>query len=93
MDAHSPDAIVSGYESLIPTLVLPDPHDRHVLAAAIHGGASVIATCNLRTSPLPEPRCDPDIFIRDRSESDPRMALGAFAHRSCRHDRSRHDPG
>jgi hypothetical protein len=34
---------------------------------------------------------DPDIFIRDRIESDPRMALGAFAHRSCRHDRSRPD--
>ncbi len=35
MDQHTRDAVVTGYEALIPTLTLPDPDDRHVLAAAI----------------------------------------------------------
>ena len=47
MEAYVGDATVTGYEHLIPTLSLPDPDDRHVLAAAIQGGASVIVTSNL----------------------------------------------
>jgi hypothetical protein len=35
MDKHAADALVSGYETLIEGLHLPDPKDRHVLAAAI----------------------------------------------------------
>lgn len=35
MDREFPDAIVTGYEGDISTLSLPDPDDRHVLAAAI----------------------------------------------------------
>jgi hypothetical protein len=35
MDLHVTDCLVTGYESLIPTLTLPDANDRHVLAAAI----------------------------------------------------------
>jgi hypothetical protein len=42
---------VTGYEDLIPGLQLPDPDDRHVLAAAIHGRADVIITMNLRDFP------------------------------------------
>jgi hypothetical protein len=33
------DCLVSGYEDLIDSLPLPDPGDRHVLAAAISAGA------------------------------------------------------
>ncbi len=51
MNLHVPDALVTGYEQLIPALTLPDPNDRHVLAAAIRGGASVIITNNLRDFP------------------------------------------
>ena len=51
MDRHALDALVSGYESLIPGLHLPDPKDRHVLAAAIRGGADVIVTINLKDFP------------------------------------------
>lgn len=51
MDAHVKDAKVTGYESLIDSLQLPDPHDRHVLAAAIRCGADAIVTFNLKDFP------------------------------------------
>jgi predicted nucleic acid-binding protein len=45
------DAVVEGYEPLISGLDLPDPDDRHVLAAAIHSGAATIVTFNLKDFP------------------------------------------
>jgi hypothetical protein len=51
MDRATIDALVTGYEHLIPGLVLPDEDDRHVLAAAIRCGASLIVTCNLADFP------------------------------------------
>lgn len=51
MDEAVRDCLVTGYEGLIASLTLPDPDDRHVLAAAIHAGADVIVTCNLRDFP------------------------------------------
>jgi len=51
MNAHVRDCLVSGYEDLIEGLTLPDPDDRHVLAAAIRAGASVIVTFNLDDFP------------------------------------------
>jgi predicted nucleic acid-binding protein len=51
MDKHAIDALVTGYEPLIAGLHLPDPGDRHVLAAAIRGRADVIVTANLRDFP------------------------------------------
>lgn len=45
------DCLVHDHEDLIESLVLPDPGDRHVLAAAIRSGAEVIVTYNLRDFP------------------------------------------
>ena len=51
MDSRFPKALVGGYESIIPTLKLPDQGDRHVLAAAIHAEAGSIITFNLKHFP------------------------------------------
>lgn len=51
MDTATRDCLVTGYEELIPSLQLPDPGDRHVLAAAIVGGCDIIVTQNLRHFP------------------------------------------
>lgn len=51
MNTHLPNAMVSGYESLEASLNLPDPDDRHVLAAAIHCHAGAIVTYNLKDFP------------------------------------------
>lgn len=37
MNIHVRNCLVTSYEDLIPSLTLPDPDDRHVLAAAIRG--------------------------------------------------------
>jgi hypothetical protein len=46
-----PDADVHGYEARIAGLTLPDPNDRHILAAAIEAGAEIILTFNLKHFP------------------------------------------
>ncbi len=51
MDKAFPGSNVMGYESLIENLSLPDPDDRHVLAAAIKGDAQIIVTANLKDFP------------------------------------------
>ncbi|MES1944480.1 hypothetical protein PC39_10202 [Salinisphaera sp. PC39] len=51
MDRVVDDARVTGYEPLIEGLHLPDPDDRHVLAAALRAGADAIVTFNLKDFP------------------------------------------
>lgn len=51
MIAAIPDCMVTHYEPLIAGLSLPDPDDRHVLAAAIAGHADAIVTVNLKDFP------------------------------------------
>lgn len=51
MDRSVPDCLVTGYEGFIGNLKLPDPDDRHVLAAAIRCQAGVIVTYNLKDYP------------------------------------------
>ena len=51
MNDAIPDCLVTGYEDLIESLILPDPDDCHVLAAAIRSAAEVIVTFNLKDFP------------------------------------------
>lgn len=57
MQRHAEDSLVMGYQPLMEGLDLPDPNDRHVLAAAIRCGADVIVTRNVRD--FPEDNLDP----------------------------------
>lgn len=83
MDAHSDDCLIEGYEYLIDKLELPDPNDRHVLAAAIHAGAKIIVTLNLRDFPDKALQAygikarSPDDFISFLIESKPLEVLEA----------------
>ena len=52
MDAETREALVTGYEGIVDELHLPDASDRHVLAAAIHGGCGRIVTKNLTHFPV-----------------------------------------
>lgn len=51
MESALPSAIVEGFHARIEELALPDPDDRHVLAAAIDSGCGVIVTFNLSDFP------------------------------------------
>jgi predicted nucleic acid-binding protein len=79
-----PDCIVSGHENLIEGLTLPDPDDRHVLAAAIRSGAQTIVTFNLKDFPAAtmdafgvEAR-HPDDFLVDQIGLAPGLVVGAL---------------
>ncbi len=83
MDLHATDALVTDYQHLIPGLQLPDPNDRHVLAAAIRASADVIVTINLRDFP-PEVMSTfgieaqhPDEFILHLLDLAPGVVVGA----------------
>jgi hypothetical protein len=54
METYFPSRLISGHEPLIEGMSLPDPNDRHVLAAAIHGEVSSIVTFNLKDFPAIE---------------------------------------
>ena len=77
MDAHAEDCLVTDFEPLIENLALPDPDDRHVLAAAIKGRADVIVTSNLKHFPEDELNTydlnaqHPDVFIRHLIDLEP----------------------
>lgn len=51
MNASVPDCLVTNYEKLANSIELPDPDDRHVVAAAIVGHADAIVTFNTKNFP------------------------------------------
>ncbi len=77
------DCLVTGYQELIPALTLPDPDDRHVLAAAIRCGADAIVTLNQRDFPADTLKTyglealHPDEFVLDLMDLDTPRVLGA----------------
>lgn len=90
MDEAVPDALVEGYDSLISMLSLPDPDDRHVIAAAIKCQASVIVTFNEQDFPKDILAAHglqtrhPDRFILDIAAADS-AALLIAARRDIAH--------
>jgi predicted nucleic acid-binding protein len=52
MNKAIPDALIDSYQDYISDLFLPDPNDRHVLAAAIKVKAEAIITLNLSDFPM-----------------------------------------
>jgi hypothetical protein len=71
------DALVTGWEELGPAIRLPDPDDRHVVAAAAQGGAQAIITANVKDFPAAALRplslevVHPDDFLLDQLDLTP----------------------
>ena len=72
MSSYFPQAMVRGWEPLVDELELPDPDDRHVLAAAIVGKADVIVTDNRKD--FPSSRLPPGLRVLSADE----FLLGIF---------------
>ena len=95
MDQAVRDCVITGYEQLIPLLELPDPDDRHVLAAAIAGRCDVIVTLNLKDFPAIAlathgiKAVHPDAFLCDRFAENEAMFVASVG--ACR-DRMRNPP-
>jgi len=85
-----PEAEVADYHSLVPCLQLPDPDDRHVLAAAIADRASIIVTWNLADFPDANLSVhgvsarSPDAFLADLCAAAPEAVAAALA--NARHN-------
>jgi predicted nucleic acid-binding protein len=62
--ARWPEAEVAADPSLEARLALPDPHDVHVLAAAMTGRAAILLTCNRRDFP-PRTLARHGLLVRD----------------------------
>jgi predicted nucleic acid-binding protein len=79
-----PDAQVLNYEDLIEKLELPDPDDRHVVAAAIKTNADLIVTNNIKDFPETYlakyglKAINPDDFLTDLIDLNPDQAVKAF---------------
>lgn len=78
----TPEALVTGYEPLIPTVELSAQKDRHVVAAAVLAKADAIVTFNLRDFPDEElaqydlEAIHPDEFLLDLLHLDSAVVFG-----------------
>lgn len=83
MNAAIPDVLVSDYQSLIAGVELPDPNDRHVVAAAIRAGAQTIVTANMKDFPIDRLRpfgleaVAPDDFVLNCLDLAPESLVSA----------------
>jgi predicted nucleic acid-binding protein len=80
MTRSFPDALVTGYESLVEGMA-NDPKDRHVLAAAVRANAEVLVTFNIRDflEPALKPydivAVHPDEFLLDQLDLYPGLTM------------------
>lgn len=79
MNQWAGDWQVPAHGELIPALVLPDPNDRHVLAAAVAGQVPLIVTFNL--SDFPAEALAVHGVLAEHPETSP--APCSTKHRSC----------
>jgi hypothetical protein len=92
MTAHFPDAEVTGYQRLIGSMT-NDQKDRHVLAAAIRGGAETLVTENLRDfpasslAPYDVTVAHQDEFLLDQLDLSAAAVLAALRRQVSRHRR------
>jgi predicted nucleic acid-binding protein len=83
MDQSVADCLIKGHERFIESLDLPDPNDRHVLAAAIVGHADAIVTFNMKDFPDEVARehsieiLHPDDFLTSQYDLAPVQVLTA----------------
>jgi hypothetical protein len=84
MDAAVQDCLIRDYEHRMEELELPDPEDRHVLAAAIVGGVQRILTFNTKdfpaavVAPFGNDVQDPDSFVLELLEAQREGLLEAL---------------
>lgn len=88
----------SAWTALESGIVLPDPNDAHVLAAAIAGHADCIVTSNLKDFPAATlveygiEVVDPDTFIINQWDLDPVNAIAAFKRMRARRKKPQSSP-
>lgn len=93
IDRAFPYSSVTGWQTLVDGLDLPDADDRHVLAAAIAGGADRIVTINLDDFPVPALArygilpIHPDSFLLELFDSDRDLGMEVIheVHRGKKH--------
>ena len=83
------DATVVGWEELEPGIYLPDTDDRHVVAAAVRGGAHGVITANtidfpaVALKPLGLEAVHPDHFLLDQLDLSPPTLLQVIREQSA----------
>lgn len=84
MDQAIDRDLIENYEHHIETLSLPDPNDRHVLAAAIEANIETLLTYNLRDFPASVlsaygiAALHPDVFLCRLMSEEPKMVLSVI---------------
>jgi hypothetical protein len=92
MRSAYPSAAVDGYAHLIPQMT-NHPGDRHVLAAAVHGGAAGVVTQNRRH--FPKSACDPhgvtvwapDSYMSELFAANPDAVIGCVTSMAAKRKR------
>jgi predicted nucleic acid-binding protein len=92
MTRSFPDALVTGYESLIDGMT-NHPKDRHVLAAAVRANAEVVVTFNLNDfgepalKPYDITPIHPDEFLLDQLDLYPGVTVDVLRHQAASYRR------
>lgn len=95
MDRTVPDALVTGHHRWIASISMPDPGDRHVVAAAIEAKAEAIVSAdrhfrNEDLQPLGLAVWRPNDFLMALYRSDPEALVASMA--NARRNLSRSEP-